>query len=215
MSYLPDLSRLSLDDYKEHLKSIDLLPSRRVLLDCIDEKFSAIVGNGISDVQALIKAISTPAKLTAFSQTTMIDLDYLKILKREIGGLIPKAIPLSDFDILSSDDLHKLNSAGLRNSKDYFEAYPNIENSIFQMIDCEKQYQLCGLVRVNGIGPLAAKIFLEAGYANVEDIAAANAEDMVGKINDINSLKKYYNGQLGIKDMRFCIVHAQMLKHYA
>lgn len=38
MNYYFDLSRLTVMDYKEYLKSIDLLPSRRVLLDTLDER---------------------------------------------------------------------------------------------------------------------------------------------------------------------------------
>jgi len=215
MSYAPNLSRLTIEDYKGHLKSIDLLPSRRMLLDSIDENFSAVIGCGISDVHALMKEISTPAKITAFSKRTCINFDYLKILKREIGSLMPKNVPLIEFDIVSPEAAQSLKSAGFYNSKNFFEAYPDITKPICERIDCEKLYQLCDLVRINGIGPLAAKLFLEAGYKSAEDIASANADDMVKKINDINTKKHYYDGQLGVKDMTFCIVHADMIKRYA
>jgi len=215
MRYAPDLSRLAIEDYKEHLKGIDLLPSRKILLNSIEENFSAISGSGISDVQTLMKEIATPAKMTAFSERTCIDLNYIKILKREVGSLMPKTVPLIEFDIVSPEAAQRLKLAGFRNSKDYFKVYPKIGDSICALIDCEKLYQLCGLVRVNGIGPLAAKLFLESGYTSVEDIASANADDMAKKINDINTEKHVYDGRLGIKDMTFCIVHAGMLKRYS
>lgn len=211
MRYEPDLSGLSVNEYKNHLKSIELLPSRKVLLESIEENFSAIQENGISNMQALMKAISTPAKLTAFSQKSHINLDYLKILKREIGSLAPNTVPLSEFDMLSAEAVQKLNSNGLRNSKDFFEAYPDIEKSACELADCKRLFRLCGLVRINGIGALAAKIFLEAGYASADDIASGNAKDMVEKINAVNSAKHYYDGNLGLKDMTFCITHATML----
>ncbi len=215
MRYDPDLSRLSVQQYKDHLKCIELLPSRKVLLDVIDENFSAIQKSGIDDIQTLMKALSTTAKMTAFSQKSNIDINYLKILKREIGGLIPKAVTLNEFDVLPPEAVLQLKSKGFNNSKDFFEAYSVIEEPICEQIDCDKLYHICGLVRINGIGSLAVKLFLEAGFTSAEDIASADAKDMVEKINAVNSAKNYYNRKLGIKDMAFCIVHADMLMRYA
>ncbi len=214
--YSINLSRLSLKAYKDHLLSIDLLPSRRVLLDSIDANISAIADRGIDDIGALIQVVSTPKKLSALSQLTSISEDYLKVLKREIGSLQPKSIPLSEFDMLSSDQLEKLKNAGLRSSKDLFEVYPDIDESTIDKNSGEKLYALCGLVRINGIGALAAKILFEAGYTSVADIASGDAQDMAEKFNAINDEKNYYDGQrLGTKDMTYCIVHAKMLVQYS
>lgn len=214
--YSINLSRLSLKAYKDHLLSIDLLPSRRVLLDSIDANISAIADRGIDDIGELIQVVSTPKKLSALSQLTSISEDYLKVLKREIGGLQPKNVPLSEFDMLSADQLEKLKNAGLRSSKDLFEAYPNIDESILEKMTCDKLYALCALVRINGIGALAAKIFFEAGYTSTADIASGDAQTMADKFNAINDAKQYYDGmRLGRKDMTFCIIHAKMLGQYS
>lgn len=216
MGYSIDLSSLSIQNYKEHLLSIDLLPSRRILLDAIDARFSAIAECGIKNLRALMQALSTPSKMADFCSNTHIPQEYLTILKREIGSLVPKSVALTEFDMLSQEAADTLRSAGYRNSKDFFEAYPYIDESVRTTTECDKLYQLCGLVRVNGIGALAAKIFFEAGYATVDDIASAHPKVMAEKVNEVNSVKKYYDGQrLGIKDMSFCIVHAKMLQRYS
>lgn len=215
MNYSFDLSRLTVMDYKEYLKSIDLLPSRRVLLDAIDERFSAIKKSGILDIGIFMQSVSTPKKLLDVSQKTLVSEDYLKILKREIGGLLPKSLALSEFDMLTPESAEKLKAVGLRNSRDFFEAYPNIDTAIINKQEGERLFHLCGLVRINGIGALAAKMFLEAGYATVADVASADPETMAQKVNALNDEKHYYAGQkLGIKDMTFCIIHARLLLRY-
>ena len=216
MNYAINLNRITMADYKEHLLSIELLPSRRVLLDSIDQRFSAITASGLNDIGAFLQAVSTPKKLSDLSQKTFVGEDYLKILKREIGSLVPKNVALAEFDMLTPNTVETLKSAGLRTSKDYYEAYPDIDGSEIRNNDSERLYRLCDLVRINGIGALAAKMFLEAGYASVADIASGNPEEMVKKVNTLNADKHDYDGQpLGLKDMTFCIVHAKMLMKYS
>ncbi len=216
MGYSVNLNRLSVKAYKDHLLSIELLPSRRVLLDAIDRHFSAISDCGIDDIGAFMQAVSTPKKLSDLSRKASISEDYLKILKREIGGLLPKSIALSEFDMLTSDMLEELKSAGMRSSKDFYEAYSHSGVSGLTKEDCDRLFALCGLVRINGIGALAAKIFFEAGYVSAADIASADPQSMADKFNALNDEKHYYDGQrLGIKDMTFCIVHAKMLEQYS
>lgn len=216
MDYSVKLNRLSVNAYKDHLKSIDLLPSRRVLLESIDRHFASIIQNGIEDIGTLMLTVSTSKKLSALSKKTSISEDYLKILKREIGGLIPKSVSLTEFDMLTPVTIENLKNMGIRSSKDYFEVYPNISEATLNHEECNRLFALCGLVRINGIGALAAKLFVEAGYVSAADIASADPLDMADKVNAINKRKQYYDGQrLGVKDMTFCIVHAKMLIQYS
>ena len=61
------------------------------------------------------------------------------------------------------------------------------------------------------MGAVAAKAFYEAGYKSVEDVANANAAEMLEKVCDINRIKQYYKAKLGLKDMQFCIDFALLL----
>ncbi len=216
MNYSINLSRLTVMEYEHHLKSIDLLPSRRVLLDSIAQRFSAIKDSGVNNAGAFMQAVSTPKKLADLSKKTSVGEDYLKILKREIGSLVPKSVALSEFDMLTPEPVEKLKAAGLRSSKDFFEAYPDIDAAILGKQDSDRLYHLCGLVRINGIGALAARMFFEAGYVSVADVALGSPEDMANRVNALNDEKHYYDGQpLGVKDMTFCIVHAKFLLKYS
>ena len=67
----------------------------------------------------------------------------------------------------------ELNSGGIKTSKDYFESrsYQDLTNCIVFVI----------LVRINGIGAVAARAFYEAGYHSVSDVAAAKCWRDAGK----------------------------------
>jgi hypothetical protein len=97
MRYNPDLNRITLDAYRGHLKRQTLLPSRRLLLDDVDEQFARIQSQGIATVAALLKALSSPAKIEHFAAQSGVSARYLTILKREIGTLKPKVVPLREF----------------------------------------------------------------------------------------------------------------------
>lgn len=128
--------------------------------------------------------------------------DYLIILKREIGSLEQKPIPISSFTDINVTLISKLNDAGIKTSKDYFESNKPESDELF----C-----LCNLVRINGVGPIAAKAFYDAGYKSVSDVACADATSMLEKVSNVNKIKQYYKANLGLKDMQFCIDFALLV----
>ena len=79
----------------------------------------------------------------------------------------------------------------------------------------DELFCLCDLVRINGVGPVAARAFYEAGYHSASEVAAAYAEDMLEKVSAVNETHHYYKAKLGIKDMQFCIDFALLLNKYA
>ncbi len=202
MQYNLDLEKISLHDYKELLKKQNLLPGRRILLDDIDERFSLLLNHGISNVLELRKALSASKKITVLSSQTGIPEDYLVILKREAGSLEQKPIPLDNFPETDSELIFSLNQEGIKTSKDYFE----LKKPFDEMLYC-----LCDLVRINGVGPAAARAFFEAGYKSVMDVANADATQMLSAVSKVNEQKQYYKAKLGVKDMQFCIDFATVL----
>ena len=56
--YLIDLQKISLDEFSGILKSVDLLPGRRILLNDLDQvidRFKLQGINNLSDLQTLLK----------------------------------------------------------------------------------------------------------------------------------------------------------------
>ena len=97
MRYTLDLSRIPLADYQTLLANQNLLPGRRLLHDGIDRHFQALSAEQIETLAQLKQRLSAPQKLAALAAATGISEEYLVLLKREIGSLEQKPIPLSAF----------------------------------------------------------------------------------------------------------------------
>lgn len=205
MQYGLDLTRISLSEYRELLKQQNLLPGRRMLHDGVDEKFERMAKCGVRTVAELKKRLSSPEKRTAFADETGIADEYLILLKREIGSMEQKPVPLSSFPGVDTKLLTELNGRGIKTSKDYLEQGGTTDGEL---------RALCELVRINGVGGIAARMFYEAGFASVTDVADADATAMLAAVTQINETKHYYGAKLGKKDMQFCIDFANLLIRY-
>lgn len=206
MGYSLDLSRISLGEYKKLLAKQNLLPGRRLLLEGIDYNFQALAAQQIETLAQLKQRYSSPQKLAALSAATGIPETYLTILKREIGSFEQKPVPLTAFPGMDAKLISALSDEGIVNSKDCFERGA----AVSEELRC-----LCDLVRINGVGAVAAKTFYEAGYRSVSDVAAATAAEMLRRVSAVNAEKGYYRATLGEKDMQFCIDFAILLLRYA
>lgn len=206
MGYSLDLSRISLGEYKKLLAKQNLLPGRRLLLEGIDHNFQALAAQQIETLAQLKQRYSSPQKLAALSAATGISEAYLTILKREIGSFEQKPIPLSTFPGMDAQLISALSDEGIVNSKDCFERGA----AATEELRC-----LCDLVRINGVGAVAARAYYEAGYRSISDVAAANAAEMLSRVSAVNAANQYYRAKLGEKDMQFCIDFAKLLAQYA
>ena len=87
--------------------------------------------------------------------------------------------------------------------------------STFPAAQAKALYAQCDLVRINGIGPLAAQIFMAAGYDSCDAVAAADAAELLGRVVAANAAGGYYGGSLGTaRDMQYCIDSARFLVDY-
>jgi len=205
MQYGLDLARISLSQYRELLKQQNLLPGRRMLHDGIDEKFERMAKYGVRTVAELKKRLSSPEKRTAFADGTGIADEYMILLKREIGSMEQKPVPLSGFPGVDNKLITELNGRGIKTSKDYFEKGGAQDGELSA---------LCELVRINGVGGIAARMFYEAGCRSVTDVAKADAPILLAAVTRVNETKHYYGAKLGEKDMQFCIDFANLLVRY-
>ena len=186
MAYNLDLSKLSIDEYKQLLKHQNLLPARKILLDNIDINFELMAKQNIKNIEQLKKQLATPQKILSFAALTGIAQDYLIILRREIGSLDTKSVAIDSFPDMDGALISELKNKGIKNSKHYYESKNFISNELFR---------LCDLVRINGVGAVAAKAFYEAGYRSVLDVACADAADMLKKVTEVNNEKNNYKAR--------------------
>jgi hypothetical protein len=202
MRYNLDLKAISIQEYKELLTRQILLPGRRLLWQNIDQRFKAISAQNITNIEELKKRLSTPQKISSFVTATGIPEEYLILLKREIGSLEQKPVSLDCFPDIDQKLLSNLISKGIKNSKEFFES---------SLHDIDELYCLCDLVRINGVGAVAAKAFYMAGYRSVQEVACADAAAMLESVSKVNEAKHYYKAKLGVKDIQFCIDYASLL----
>ena len=66
MGYYIDLASISMDEYEETLKSADLLPSRMILKENIDDVFENIKTQKIKNLDELRTALKSKKKLQDF-----------------------------------------------------------------------------------------------------------------------------------------------------
>ena len=205
MRYTLDLNRIPLADYQTLLANQNLLPGRRLLHDGIDRHFQALSAEQIETIAQLKQRLSAPQKLAALAAATGISEEYLLLLKREIGSLEQKPVPLSAFPGLDESLLDDLRAQGIVSSKDGFE-----RGEATSELFC-----LCDLARINGVGGVAARAFYEAGYRSVADVAAADPKEMLARVSAVNAEHGYYKAKLGEKDMQFCIDFARLIERFS
>ena len=205
MGYTLPLEQITLADYQILLQQQTLLPGRRILLEQLEARFALLQNLGLANVAQLSAALSTPSKLSALAARTGIPEEYLTILRRELGSLTQRPVPLSDYPACDPAQIQALADSGIRTSKEYWEQreYP-----------ADELFALCDLVRINGVGAVAARAFCDAGFTSVSAVATASAADMLSRVSTVNAEKGYYKAKLGEKDMQFCIDSAKLLERF-
>ena len=108
MEYNVDPGRISLSAYLRILKRDSLLPGRRMLLEDIQERFQRMADAGVDNLSTLKRRFATPEKLSAFAVQTGIPNEYLTLLKRQMGSLVIKSVPLPDFPGMAGETVEKL-----------------------------------------------------------------------------------------------------------
>ena len=87
MGYTLDLECLSIQEYKELIKQQNLLPSRKILLNNIDDNFLLFKKRDINTVGQL-KKVFYPTRMANVVANTGITEEYLIILNREVSSLV-------------------------------------------------------------------------------------------------------------------------------
>jgi nucleotidyltransferase/DNA polymerase involved in DNA repair len=143
---------------------------------------------------------------------------YLTILKREMGSLEQKPVPISDFPGISESTVSVLLGKGIRTSKNMYGLAINPDNISIVSREMgvpenllQELNSLCNLVRINGIGAIAARTIYEGGYKSIAEIARTKATELLESMNAVNVNKQYYKANLGEKDMQFIIAAANVL----
>ncbi len=213
--YYIDLEKYSLQQFKLSLQKRDMIPSRVILKEKIEDRFGILKVNGIKNLKTLIDVLKTKQKIDAFSKKSELSIDYLTILKREANSYLPNPIRLKDFPETDSKNIEALEKIGIRNTKQLFNKV-KIEKGIIQLchltgISKEKLNELASLsdlARLYGVGPVFARIIYDVGIKSVKTFVKYSAQEFI-RIYENKTQKK---ADFGVNDINFSIELAKELE---
>jgi hypothetical protein len=218
--YSISLENISIEDYRETLEKADLLPGRMILKNNLDRNFKLFKEQKLKDLQELSAAIKTEDKRKSIAKRTGIGEEYLTILRREINGFVSKPINLSDFPEIDKTTVARLLKIGIKTSKALFENGLSKSDrrklSETSGVDYESILvltKLSDLGRVNGVGPVFARMLYESGCDTVKKLSKANGEALFEKLQTVNQKRNYTKAKFTIKDMAWCVRFAAKLPH--
>jgi hypothetical protein len=212
MGYYINLSSISLDSYKEKLESSDLLSSRMILKDKLDERFHYFQSIGISNVQELLQTLKKKEKIKELSKVEYLSEGYLIVLLRELNSIHPKPNKIKEFAGISSHTINQLEKIGIRDTVGLFdkvithnnrmELATNTGIAAKEILELTK---LTDLSRIRWVGAMFARVLYESGFDTVEKVSNANYEDLFKKITQLNKERNLYKGNIGLNDMKLCV----------
>lgn len=212
MSYYIDLEKITINDYKEILRTADFIPSWRILQENIEHNLKIIKKQNIKNLAELQKALATKSKVQKFAHQSRLPEDYLNVLRRAINGYQPKPNKIKDFPSINKETVQKLEDLGFKNSLQLYEQILTPEKraelagkSGIPGDEIEKLAKLSDLSRIRWVNHTFAYVLLEAGYDSAQKVAAADYNTMYETIKKLNTERQLYKGNIGAHDMKLCV----------
>lgn len=218
MGYYINLKSISIDAYKEILKTKTLIPSWKVLENDIDKNLSILKTHHINNLDELLLALKDKSKIQEFSRQSGLPENYLAVLKRVVNGYRQKPNRIKDFTCVDEDIVLKLEKIGIKNT---LKLYKEIltdgkrnelsrkagigENEIMKLT------KLTDLSRIRWVNHTFAYVLLESGYDTAEKVAKADYRKLYETIKQLNNERKIYKAHIGLNDMKMIIESAQSL----
>lgn len=209
--YSTNFEKIAVDEFAELIKSIDLLPSKKILLRDIDTIVPKLKSDGMTNLAQLKKLLKKKKDYPEIAKKYSTDEEYLTILNRDINGYEVKAIGIDKLEVFSEDEIKKLKELNIKTTKNLYE---NLLTKS-QRSDISKKtgisedtlieaLRVTDLMRINGVGLTFVKLFQGVGVDSVEDYKKFGAEEILKIFNEVNEQKKLTKVKLGIKDMEYC-----------
>ena len=212
--YQIDLEKYSLRKFKQSLQTRKLIPSRASLREELDARFSILENSGISNLKELVDALKTKAKVEQFSRETGLSIEYLTLLNREAKSYLSKPIRLDKFPDVETRYLARLDSAGIRNTRQLFAKAQNkdwrerfAQETDIPLETVNELIGLSDLSRIYGVGTVFARIIFDVGIKSVKAFVEYTAEDFI-RIYEEQTKKK---ADFGVGEIEFSLELAKEL----
>ncbi len=219
MGYYIDLKSISIDRYKEILKTTELIPSWKVLEEDIDKNLDIIKKHKISNLDELLTTLKDKTKIQEFSDQSGLPLKYLEVLKRVVSGYRQKPNRIKDFSCVSDDIAQTLEKSGIKNTLKLYDLILTPEKRIdfskktgIKQDELLKLAKLTDLSRIRWVNHTFAYVLFESGYDTTEKVAKADYKELYTTVKQLNEERKIYNAHIGERDMKMVIESAQGLE---
>lgn len=217
MAYQIDLANITLSQYQNKLKTRYLIPSQQILKENLEKRFDFFRGKGITNLKELLKLLKDKKEYSSLLESGHFSEEYLKVLLRNIKGMLTKARKLSDFSWISRGTLIKLEKAGIK-AQLYKKvlSFKNIDDfTAFYYLDSEEARLLirqCDLTRIQWVNHSFARALYEAGYDSPAKIAKVDYKKLYQDIIQTNEKKQLYKGKIGLNDTKLLVEVSQDIK---
>ena len=215
--YYIDLQQVSLQRFRQMLEAKELLPSRQILREGLDERFRTLEGMGIGDVQALADALKTKRHVAQLAEESGLPEEYLTILRREVNSYVPRPINLDKLPDLAPEHVERLAAVGIKHTRHLYErARTKAERATLAQetwIAAEallEMVQLADLARIVGVGRVFARFLYDAGIHTVADFVTESPEALLERLQAAE-LEKYTRVTLRVEDLEYCLEMARLL----
>lgn len=213
MPYYADDRSTDISSLQARLEDTDLIPSQIPLRDGLGEKMTALRESGIESIADLRAALKSAKSLASLSERSGVAPDYLKLLKRTVNGFFPKPRSLGEVDWLDESTVAALRKAGIRNTKQLFEATEAETADVARQTgadpeDLAELGTVADLCRIQWVSPSFARVLMAAGMVDAAAIARADAEALYAAIAEANEGAKFYKGKVGLRDVRRLVTAA-------
>jgi len=218
MGYYIDLRSISIDNYKEVLKSAYLIPSRMILKENTDDNLNKLKEHSFENLEELQKALKNKKKLPELSRQFDIPVRFLEVLRAEINGYLQKPNKIKDFPDIDDEVAGKLERIGIKDSlKLYGEVLtPQKRNDLSNKSgvsrkNIQKLTRLSDLSRIRWVNHTFAYVLFEAGFDTAKKVAEADCIHLYETIKKLNEERRIYNAHIGLNDMKLCVDFAKNL----
>ncbi|MBN1304659.1 MAG: DUF4332 domain-containing protein, partial [Anaerolineales bacterium] len=216
--YSINLEKITIDEFKEILTTVDLLPGRRILLEDLSGVVERLKKKGFRHLADLQEMLKDKKQYPALAEEYAVSIDYLIILNREINSYQSKPLPLGKLGVFSEAEQKRLEGAGLKTTRDLYEqglTRPARAMIARQAGISETQLaaalELSDLLRITGVGPVYARMLRETGVKSVSDFSTRSTADILSQYQRLNQEKNITQVNLGTKDIEYCKRFSQKL----
>ena len=218
MGYYINIEKITLDDFKNILKSADLIPSRMVLKENINANFDILKHQNYKNIDEILNNFKNKKKIHDFSEMSGLNENYLTILVREIKGYRQKPNKIKDFPCITEKVALKFENIGIKNTFQLYDKLltPEKRREISEQIEVDEKEilkitKLTDLCRIRWVNHTFAYVLHEAKYDTVEKVQNADYKELYATIKLLNKEKKLYKGIIGKNDMKRCVDGAKNL----